>query len=90
MAKTTTPTTTERHTTVSGRPIKARYTADDVADAALPEPPGQFPYTRGIHASGYAGKLWTMRQFSGFGTPTSASHTKVPPPPPEEYPSLSL
>ena len=31
--------------------------------------PGGFPYTRGIHASGYGGKLWTMRQFSGFGTP---------------------
>jgi methylmalonyl-CoA mutase N-terminal domain/subunit len=31
--------------------------------------PGEFPYTRGIHASGYRGKLWTMRQFAGFGTP---------------------
>ena len=31
--------------------------------------PGGFPYTRGIHSSGYGGKLWTMRQFSGFGTP---------------------
>ena len=31
--------------------------------------PGQFPYTRGIHPTGYRGKLWTMRQFSGFGTP---------------------
>ena len=31
--------------------------------------PGAFPYTRGIHESGYGGKLWTMRQFSGFGTP---------------------
>ncbi len=34
-----------------------------------PADPGQFPYTRGIHASGYEGKLWTMRQFAGFGTP---------------------
>ncbi|MEE8131053.1 MAG: methylmalonyl-CoA mutase family protein, partial [Vicinamibacterales bacterium] len=49
--------TTTRHTTVSGRPIKALYTADDLAEAAPPGPPGQFPYTRGIHASGYAGKL---------------------------------
>jgi methylmalonyl-CoA mutase N-terminal domain/subunit len=32
-------------------------------------PPGQFPYTRGIHPDGYRGKLWTMRQFAGFGTP---------------------
>ena len=31
--------------------------------------PGHFPYTRGIHATGYRGKLWTMRQFAGFGTP---------------------
>jgi methylmalonyl-CoA mutase N-terminal domain/subunit len=35
----------------------------------LPSAPGEFPYTRGIHASGYEGKLWTMRQFAGFGTP---------------------
>ena len=34
-----------------------------------PADPGTFPYTRGIHASGYEGKLWTMRQFAGFGTP---------------------
>ncbi|HZI82147.1 MAG TPA: methylmalonyl-CoA mutase family protein [Vicinamibacterales bacterium] len=32
-------------------------------------PPGQFPYTRGIHPDGYSGRLWTMRQFAGFGTP---------------------
>src|SRR5690606_1165826 len=31
--------------------------------------PGEFPYTRGIHPNGYRGKLWTMRQFAGFGTP---------------------
>jgi len=31
--------------------------------------PGQFPYTRGIHATGYRGRIWTMRQFAGFGTP---------------------
>src|SRR5947209_13568828 len=34
-----------------------------------PPDPGVFPYTRGIHASGYEGKLWTMRQFAGYGTP---------------------
>ena len=57
-------------TTVSGRPIKALYTRDDVQDVTSgTEVPGQFPYTRGIHASGFGGKLWTMRQFSGFGTP---------------------
>src|SRR6266487_3500957 len=38
-----------------------------------PADPGAFPYTRGIHASGYRGKLWTMRQFAGFGTPEQAN-----------------
>src|SRR6187401_469729 len=39
----------------------------DLAHAS--PPPGQFPYTRGLRADGYHGKLWTMRQFAGFGTP---------------------
>src|SRR5512139_3816266 len=59
-------------TTVSGRAVKAVYTAEDLApfDAARDQGrPGEFPYTRGIHANGYRGKLWTMRQFAGFGTP---------------------
>ena len=64
---TSTPTT-PAFTTVSGRPVKALYTPED-APGSADERPGQFPYTRGIHASGYGGKLWTMRQFSGFGTP---------------------
>ena len=55
-------------TTISGRPIKALYTAGD-RDGVEPAPPGAFPYTRGIHPTGYRGKLWTMRQFAGFGTP---------------------
>ena len=59
-----------RFTTVSGRSIKACYTAADVQGGTVAqEIPGEFPYARGIHASGYGGKLWTMRQFSGFGTP---------------------
>jgi methylmalonyl-CoA mutase N-terminal domain/subunit len=61
-----------RFTTISGRPIARLYTAADVADipyARDVNDPGAFPYTRGIHASGYRGKLWTMRQFAGFGTP---------------------
>src|ERR1041384_3109206 len=43
-----------------------------------PSDPGVFPYTRGIHASGYEGKLWTMRQFAGYGPPedTTARYTK--------------
>jgi len=62
-----------RFTTISGMPIRRLYTPAD-----LPEDwsydgylnyPGQPPYTRGIHASGYRGKMWTMRQFSGFASP---------------------
>ena len=53
--------------TISGVPIKPLYTHDDLPRRAE-EMPGQFPYTRGIHASGYRGRLWTMRQFSGFAT----------------------
>ena len=57
--------------TVSSAPVKALVTASDVAgldaerDIGLP---GQFPYTRGPYVSMYRGKLWTMRQFAGFGT----------------------
>jgi methylmalonyl-CoA mutase N-terminal domain/subunit len=59
-------------TTISGRAIKPLYTAEDLSgiDPARDiGEPGSYPYTRGIHASGYRGKLWTMRQFAGFGTP---------------------
>jgi methylmalonyl-CoA mutase N-terminal domain/subunit len=58
-------------TTVSGMEVNPLATPADVAgldferDLAFP---GQFPYTRGIHPTGYRGKLWTMRQFAGFGT----------------------
>jgi methylmalonyl-CoA mutase N-terminal domain/subunit len=52
--------------TISGLPVKPVYTADDVDGRR--ELPGEYPYTRGIHASGYRGRLWTMRQFSGFAT----------------------
>src|SRR5665213_1189935 len=55
-------------TTISGRPIERLYAAEDAAGIDTGQP-GEFPYTRGIHASGYRGKLWTMRQFAGFGTP---------------------
>ena len=62
----------EPFTTVSGRVIGPLYTADDVSSLNYERDlgdPGEFPYTRGIHASGYRGKLWTMRQFAGFGAP---------------------
>ena len=55
-------------TTMSGRAVERLYTAEDVPGLDLPAP-GTFPYTRGIHPTGYRGKLWTMRQFAGFGTP---------------------
>ena len=54
------------------RPLKRHYNAGDVASidyAREVNDPGAFPYTRGIHPTGYRGRLWTMRQFSGFGTP---------------------
>ena len=59
-------------TTISGRPVARLYSADDISAsdvASAPAAAGVFPYTRGIHERGYRGKLWTMRQFAGFGTP---------------------
>jgi methylmalonyl-CoA mutase, N-terminal domain len=61
-----------RFTTISGRPIERLYTPDDIGSLDYARDlgnPGDFPYTRGIHPTGYRGKLWTMRQFAGFGTP---------------------
>ena len=53
-------------TTISGRPLEPVYTP---LDLSTPGPlPGDYPYTRGIHPTMYRGKLWTMRQFAGFGT----------------------
>jgi methylmalonyl-CoA mutase, N-terminal domain len=59
-------------TTISARPIERLYTAEDLQGIDYDQHignPGEFPYVRGIHPSGYRGKLWTMRQFAGFGTP---------------------
>jgi methylmalonyl-CoA mutase, N-terminal domain len=53
--------------TISGVPLQPLYTSEDLPRRAE-EYPGQFPYTRGIHPGGYRGRLWTMRQFSGFAT----------------------
>src|SRR5438445_7863512 len=65
--------TAERQfTTISGVPIEPVYgpehlhALDPLHDQGSP---GEFPYTRGIHRDMYRGKLWTMRQFSGFATP---------------------
>ena len=60
------------YTTISGRVVDQLYTPDRLASLDYARDladPGQFPYTRGIHPTGYRGKLWTMRQFAGFGTP---------------------
>ncbi|HEY2894689.1 MAG TPA: methylmalonyl-CoA mutase family protein [Pirellulales bacterium] len=58
-------------TTISGARIDPLYTPDNLDDwdyeTALGYP-GQYPYTRGVHATMYRGRLWTMRQFAGFGT----------------------
>jgi methylmalonyl-CoA mutase, N-terminal domain len=59
-------------TTVSGRRIERLYTPEDVQQLDYARDianPGEFPYVRGIHPTGYRGKLWTMRQFAGYGTP---------------------
>ncbi len=61
-----------KFTTVSGDPVEMLYTPEDIADINYLSSigfPGEYPYTRGIHHSMYRGKLWTMRQFAGFGTP---------------------
>src|SRR5467141_1879892 len=63
-----------RFETLSGIPVKALYTEADLpaAAAAAIGSPGQYPYTRGLHPEMYRTRLWTMRQFAGFG---SAEHT---------------
>jgi methylmalonyl-CoA mutase N-terminal domain/subunit len=61
--------------TISGEELKALYTPDDVAidyDKDLGHP-GVFPYTRGIHPTMYRGRMWTIRQFSGFGNARSTN-----------------
>jgi len=62
----------EKFTTLSGVPVETLYTEADLKGFAYSRDlgdPGEFPFTRGIHSTMYQGKLWTMRQFSGFGSP---------------------
>jgi methylmalonyl-CoA mutase N-terminal domain/subunit len=54
--------------TLSGEPVEPLYTADDLPDPERIGFPGEFPFTRGVYPSMYRGRLWTMRQFAGFGT----------------------
>ena len=57
--------------TISNHPLKPMYGPEDLAGIDYDRDlsyPGQYPYTRGLHPTGYRGRLWTMRQFAGFGT----------------------
>ncbi len=61
-----------KFTTISGLSIKPLYTPDDLGGFDYDRDlgyPGEFPYVRGVYTNMYRGRLWTMRQFSGFGTP---------------------
>src|SRR5688572_10806704 len=65
-----------RFSTISDVEIRGVYGPDDVAgiDAAADiGAPGDYPFTRGIHPTMYRGRLWTMRQFAGFGTAEDAN-----------------
>lgn len=64
-------TTGMKFTSVSGRKINLLYTPEDIKSDYQDDIgfPGEYPFTRGIHNNGYRGKLWTMRQFAGFGSP---------------------
>ncbi|MBU1320135.1 MAG: methylmalonyl-CoA mutase [candidate division Zixibacteria bacterium] len=64
--------TDRKWVTVSSAPIDPLYTPEDNGNRDFLNDvgyPGQYPYTRGVHASMYRGRMWTMRQFSGMGTP---------------------
>jgi len=66
------PERRDRFITESSRAVDRLYTPLDIADLDYLDDiglPGQYPYTRGVHASGYRGRLWTMRMFAGFGAP---------------------
>ncbi len=63
-------------TSVSGEEVDLLYTPEDTADLDYERDlgfPGEFPYTRGVRGNMYRGRLWTMRQFSGFGTPEDSN-----------------
>ena len=66
------PERMKRFTTLSGVPIERLYTPADLPEFDYSQElgdPGEYPYARGIHPTMYRGKIWTMRQFSGFGRP---------------------
>ncbi len=62
----------QKFVTTSSEPVEPLYTPDDIAGTDYLRDigfPGEFPYTRGVYTNMYRGKLWTMRQFAGFGSP---------------------
>ena len=72
-------TETEKRTTHSGIPVKEVYGPEDIQDLDYNQDlglPGRAPYTRGIYGNMYRGKLWTIRQFSGFATPERAASVR--------------
>jgi len=65
------PERAEKFVTTSSRPVERLYIPTPTGHQQYMQSlnyPGQYPFTRGIHATGYRGKLWTMRMFAGFGT----------------------
>lgn len=65
------PLWNDSFTTVSGEDLDPLYTPEDVGDLDYDRDlgyPGEYPYTRGVHPTMYRGRLWTMRQFAGFGS----------------------
>src|SRR5688500_261244 len=64
-------------TSISGRRVEPVYspidTSNSLGNGESGLFPGQYPYTRGIHPTMYRGRLWTMRQFAGFGTATDTN-----------------
>ena len=66
----------ERFATLSGIPLQAVYSPEDLRDWSPEEElgyPGEFPYTRGIYPTMYRGRFWTMRQYAGFGTASESN-----------------
>ncbi len=65
------PERREKFTTTSGVPVERLYTPRDIEDMDYLRDlsfPGEYPFTRGIHHTGYRGRLWTMRMFAGYGS----------------------
>src|SRR5207244_3847140 len=72
----------DRITTDSGIPVKTSYDNRDVSSGMVRSlgKPGEFPYARGIYPSMYRDRLWTMRQYTGFGSASETKHPSQSPP----------